>query len=675
MKKIRLLLAAFAAMVGLGASAQTDAQYEAANASIEAGGSYRVFTYFDGTETGTTKYYLTAAGYLTDDQASAGTFEFIQTTTGDLLKNPGWKFSQCFTNPDLTNKSTGDVVKNHHLKTNVGQNRTNWEGQIWYLNDEGLYAVRATNANAANWGANTYWCVDADATSDGLPEADYALTAAYVWQLEAILVYDEYNTTKAALQALAAQDGYTGGETAKANLNAAIAAQDEAVAAATKQSQVTAAIAALRVAAANFISAEDVNVTSALDLTNLWITTPAPYASTKGWTVSGGNVTLDSGNQCAEFWNASGASISQTITTLPKGYYVLTAIAFTRAAGSANGYTFTDMEATLSAGAASMNIAVVAPTVVTNRAAAKTWFDAGNGVNELPFSLDETTDVTISLTADNAQHDYWMVWRSFKLMYYADPLAASKEALANAVAAAGEVVEGSIPAGAYAALQTVVSDNNKEYVTEEEYATAINAITTAVDNAKAMVAPYAAFNAKVANATFVGVDATEQSTAVANATTAADIEAAIAALEAAISEAAFNITDFTITNPNPIANKAMADGWEGETFGDASNGVSEYWNKQGADFHQTVKDLPAGKYRLTVVALQRTGRTGTVYAGENRTTIAQVASTIANSRSDAATWFNAGNGRNYVYFELTEISDVVIGLTTDAVTADRKSVV
>ena len=62
-------------------------------------------------------------------------------------------------------------------------NRDDWEGQVWYLDENGRYAVRATNAVSDEYGAATFWTV-LDNDDDGQPEADYSWTQAFVWQLE-----------------------------------------------------------------------------------------------------------------------------------------------------------------------------------------------------------------------------------------------------------------------------------------------------------------------------------------------------------------------------------------------------------------------------------------------------------------------------------------------------------
>jgi len=134
-----------------------------------------------------------------------------------------------------------------------------------------------------------------------------------------------------------------------------------------------------------------------------------------------------------------------------------------------------------------------------------------------------------------------------------------------------------------------------------------------------------------------------------------------------------DVTEWFVVNPTPVAHKAIAEGWEGDAFGDSSDGVSEYWNKAAVGFHQTLT-LPAGDYCLTGVALQRTGMTGYIYAGEVQTTIAQVSDSEVNSRAQASSWFAAGNGVNEVKFTMAEAGDVVIGLTTDKDNGDHWTV-
>ena len=158
----------------------------------------------------------------------------------------------------------------------------------------------------------------------------------------------------------------------------------------------------------------------AFDITSFTITNASPYANGDGWTATNGTrldvwasnpVTYDSDNQCAEMWNNTGASMLYTITNLPAGRYRLTAIAGAREGKGC----------VLKAG--DKTIELVSVGTVNNRAGAKTWFDNGNGVNELYFTLDNTTaELTIGLVA-GASGDAWTIWRSFKLESFTETVA------------------------------------------------------------------------------------------------------------------------------------------------------------------------------------------------------------------------------------------------------------
>lgn len=154
---------------------ETDVAYERAVKAIEAGSAYRIFTEVEGT-----KYYLSPAGALVAGEDNAGVFPFKKVNVSGTLFETGWNLCHQFTNPSLTGGSSGDIVQKGVI--NIGDNnRNDWERQVFFLNAEGKYAVRATNANSANWGANTYWATVEDAE---LPTAGYSLNAAYVWGLE-----------------------------------------------------------------------------------------------------------------------------------------------------------------------------------------------------------------------------------------------------------------------------------------------------------------------------------------------------------------------------------------------------------------------------------------------------------------------------------------------------------
>ena len=184
MKRLILLLLT---LIAISAVAQevTDEQYNAANAAIEAEATYHIYTFHNGTDEGTIKYYLTDDGWLIDQLDAAGSFRFHKIEGGDLYKSPGWQFDQYFTNPDCRNGQTEQMLHEGHIRTNASLARDNWEGQVWYkLGD--TYAVRATNSAHESWGANSFWNVVGDTDYDGLPNADYSLVPQFTWRLEKI---------------------------------------------------------------------------------------------------------------------------------------------------------------------------------------------------------------------------------------------------------------------------------------------------------------------------------------------------------------------------------------------------------------------------------------------------------------------------------------------------------
>ena len=137
-------------------------------------------------------------------------------------------------------------------------------------------------------------------------------------------------------------------------------------------------------------------------------------------------------------------------------------------------------------------------------------------------------------------------------------------------------------------------------------------------------------------------------------------------------------TDYTSlrVNPSPYAN---LDGWE--TIGTKPNAYdtgaqcAEYWNISGSRFQQTLKDMPAGVYTLTAIALTRTGMLQSK-VGLNGTEqqIAQVSSSEVNNRGQANTWFNAGYGINTVTLTLPHGGDLTIWLQSDNTTGDHWTV-
>lgn len=372
--------------------------YYAALNSIEDGETYMVST-----EVGEKKFYLNNTGYLVADAQDASVFEMKKVTANGTLYETGINLGCKFTNPTLTNGSSGDIVKNGHIMVG-GNDRNDWERQVFFLKD-GKYAVRATNANSANWGANTYWTVDN--VEAELPNAEYALAAVYVWNIEKTVDRSALDADIAALEAIiAATDSYVEiVENAAQSATTALTPLKEAVYTTTQQAKE--AQAAVKTIGKTFLAG--IKAVTPIDVTSFYIVNAGAQANKavpEGWEGTAANAASDG---VSEFWNQSAADLHQTIT-LPTGDYRLTAVALQR----------TDFTGVVYAGEDKVTIAQVERSVANSRSEAAAWFAAGNGKNEVYFIVPETGELTIGLTADKDHGDHWTVWQSFKLEKIAD---------------------------------------------------------------------------------------------------------------------------------------------------------------------------------------------------------------------------------------------------------------
>lgn len=162
-----------------------ESMYADALEQIEDGANYLISTVVDGT-----KYYLTAAGTLSADKAVAGQFTFAKASAASHQWEYGFKLSsqenKRFSNPYTTTEA---ALTNGSLNTSTN-NRDDWEAQVFFLNSEGLYAVRSTNApynnetSGWNWIGNTYW------TANEGPLAEYSWEPQFIWNLEKNVIID-----------------------------------------------------------------------------------------------------------------------------------------------------------------------------------------------------------------------------------------------------------------------------------------------------------------------------------------------------------------------------------------------------------------------------------------------------------------------------------------------------
>lgn len=178
--------------------AQTDAEYEAALAAIQDNGNYYITTDVEGT-----KYYLDQGGYLTDDKSAASIFN-LKKKSGGSFKTYGFqviKDGSYFSNP-VSGSYANDSITDTHLNTSTRGSET-WETQVFFLNDEGKYAIRACNCSyaASSWNhvGSSFWTTIGD-----IATATYEYDPQYIWELEepadiekilAVLnsIYEKYN--------------------------------------------------------------------------------------------------------------------------------------------------------------------------------------------------------------------------------------------------------------------------------------------------------------------------------------------------------------------------------------------------------------------------------------------------------------------------------------------------
>lgn len=400
------------------------------------------------------------------------------------------------------------------------------------------------------------------------------------------------------------------------------------------------------------------------------ITNPTLGSNWDGWThgaISGRGEGAGVGSGCAEFWNGCGYA-TQTVTSLPNGLYKVEFVGTYRPSSNtvAEKLASDDTSSPAFVYANDARTEFIHWIDVPAKANGRSGITKANGYAQSFYTYVSDGTLALGVVADGWIGDNGYIWNpfgQFAITYYSDQV--EDDDITALVASIPAV--GTIPAAVTTNLNTLQST-----LESTKTIAAYNNLTNAVEEAKTLVAPYATYLVAAEDAAIAGVDAAiinAQNEAVASATEETFIEMCISALHKSIAElACYDITDFTIKNPTA----QTKDNWEGTDFGTASDNVVEYWGQSGADFHQTLANLPAGSYRLTVIAVQRTNMKGTIYAGEKRTLIAEDG--VVNSRSDCAQWFNAGNGVNTVYFTLADAADVTIGLTADATTGDHWTV-
>ena len=526
-----------------------------------------------------------------------------------------------------------------------------------------------------------------------------ALSAAITAANALVTPYANYNIAKTAVLALDDNSDIYDGD---ASID--ISSAETAVAAATTVEGINAAIALLRSTASTFLAAVTVKDGQFFDITDAFITNSAPWASTEGWTCPVA-ATPNESARAAEFWNKSGVSISQTMASLPAGYYTLKAQAFART-GCSPIYIFAGTGASFSDYANKQELIKRSNSECSSMAGAGTWFDGGNGWNTLTFQNETAGSFTIGLNDEfepdgshGDGHDGWLIWREFKLNYlgtepisvladiYADALAAAVAARDNATYVNVQGAERAALVAAIADTPDATSDSYKSKTSALIVATNTFIDPTVVSNWNSYATNYPVEKAKadaISTSIADGITATSSTTAA---------EAATAVNRLKVAEYNYVVDNYTTAIELGDWNQEG-----GTTFnyggqhwsGDNSKG---YWEQTSANyqaaswaisFNQTV-ELPAGSY-IFKVAGRHSGSSNMALEVTNADTEEAIGSvndfptggtgkgiaTDGTANFTDGTFANGGSGYGfqwrYVPFTLDATTNVKVAITASAST-------
>ena len=184
-----LLLTTLLLLFGTSLDARADdqADYQRALASIKDNTYYRIFTEVDGQ-----KFYLTYWGDVTRCYEDALSFLF-KKVGGEAYENGFYLIHENKDRPDVLKVFTycysylEDFEDVYSLGEEYFSYADNvWCAQVFFLNDDGRYAIRSTNAASGTSGehlfGSTYWALKTD--EYGYRYMGYTYDKNYIWQIE-----------------------------------------------------------------------------------------------------------------------------------------------------------------------------------------------------------------------------------------------------------------------------------------------------------------------------------------------------------------------------------------------------------------------------------------------------------------------------------------------------------
>ena len=158
-------------------------EYFAAMASITDGGTYRIVTEVEGT-----KYYIAANGALTSEKGAIFT---LNKSTGGALYSVGIEIAGAnghFSNTTLTSDKANLHPGTGVFRLDGGNDRNDWERQVFFMDTEGKYAIRSCNTayGESSWAdaGRAFWTYE---IKEAVPDPCYTYETAYIWELETVV--------------------------------------------------------------------------------------------------------------------------------------------------------------------------------------------------------------------------------------------------------------------------------------------------------------------------------------------------------------------------------------------------------------------------------------------------------------------------------------------------------
>ena len=191
-----MLLFPLATMFSSGGTNAADpdkALYDAAMAAITDGKYYLVV------EADGNKFYLTQDGAFTKEKENAYKYSVSKVSGGTLydvgiLLDPG--NGAHYTNTNLNNNYAELHPGTGKYHQDTGNNRNDWERQVFFLNEEGKIAIRSCNTayGESSWAdaGRAFWTYEVDEVGEvvygdsGTLIPCYSYEPAYIWTLESI---------------------------------------------------------------------------------------------------------------------------------------------------------------------------------------------------------------------------------------------------------------------------------------------------------------------------------------------------------------------------------------------------------------------------------------------------------------------------------------------------------